>query len=424
MSDQALIYTSLTACLALLGLMYISSRGRSIHFFVASFFALFSLGPVVNYITGASIFAGIRPQYIGRATFGFAVAIAALALSQVLSRARRRRGAVEVRPAAEAAVTKYPLVYLALGVLIVYGLIGVAALAPVFTTGSKIQSLQVSGSSHYVYLLAELAAVSAFFMLRRDRLGYQLWIANACVYVAYCLITFERDFLFVFFSVFLHYQLFSRKHSKPGRLVLAGLASAAVATVLFAQRGDSEVSVAGLLNQGSVLFVDTFVMSLVPVQLAFASGTTYVSALASVAPSWLYDSKHVGLSEWLVGIYAPGSPSGYGFSLTGEAYLNFGYYGIFGAFLVLGLVLGGLSRRFARSDWASYASVYYATIFMYAIRGDSEQVLKSMLYGGLFFVVVTSLRNTDVGEGAGRPPAAEAGLRRLSRLTDGHSLTH
>lgn len=386
-------------CLAISALillaMFALGGGRTIPFYVACFFALFAFGPVVNFALGSPIYSGIRVPYIGRASVGFTVALAALAVAQVLVSVRHAKAAPDVRVSA-ATEKRYVLYGPVLLGMACYGLVQAVSLAPYFLAGSKAVSLQASGRAHYVYLLIELALVSTFFVARRHPAERILWTCNAAAYVAYCIVTFERDFLFVLFVLFLHHEILVLRHRRRSiRLLIAGAGIVVFATFLVAQRGGGPVDPAGVLNQGSLLFVDTFVLILVPGALSYSFGLTYLQSLVSLAPAWLHESQYQSLSSWLVSLYAPGSSSGYGFSLTAEAYLNFGYLGIFVVFVAIGLIQGELARRFARSDWASYISVYFSVVLLYSIRGDSQQLLKSLAYGALLFLLLTVVARTN-----------------------------
>lgn len=388
MSETLLLYGCLGSSVLLLLMMYLFKRGRTVLFFVAAYFVLFAFGPVINYLTGEPIYMGIRRENISHAALGFTLALSGLAVAQfVASRAQpnAQQGPVDALALPPHQRYFYSPVLL---LLITYGVVGSATLLPVFLAGSKLASLQVSGPTHYMFLSVELAMVSTFFMTRIGTLERKLWLINTVVYVAYCLVTFERDFFFVLFSLFLHHQILQVRKRHLGRASLVGVLAAFAATGLFALRSGSGVRVSNVLNQGSVLFVDTYVMSIIPAHSGFLHGSTYLDALRNPFPSWLYDSGQLSLSEWLVRTYAPTSQSGYGFSLTAEAYLNFGFPGIFFVFLFVGLILAWLVNRFGRSDWTTYFSIYYVSVVMYAIRGDSQQILKSMIYGTLLFALV------------------------------------
>jgi hypothetical protein len=385
------------ACLAVSGVlltsMYRRSHGKSVLFYLGAFFALFAYGPVINHLLGRPIYFGIDTRYIDEAGIGFTIAIAGLASADLMKKQ-------VVKFPAEVDSDPYRLYqfYSPLLVLLVaYGAVMTGRLLPEFSTGNKLGQIALAGPGHRIYLVLELCAVSTYFITRRSGLLRRLWFANAITYVAYCLATSERDFLFVLFSILLHRQILGRCRG----LILAGIGSTIVASFLFATRNGKSLDITGVLNQGSLLFVDSFVLGQTPVHIDYAYGATYWQTLRTLPPDWIYDSGAVPLSSWLVNHYAPGSDGGYGFSLSAEAYMNFGPVGIFGVFLLLGLALRMVINQFGQSEWYSYFSVYFTAASLYALRGDSSQLAKLVIYGAIFFAVihVTSTPATSASTG-------------------------
>ena len=134
-----------------------------------------------------------------------------------------------------------------------------------------------------------------------------------------------------------------------------------------------------MLNQGSLLFIDTYVMDKVPDERPYEWGATY---LRSVTPT------RQSLADDFAREYAPAGDSGYGYSITAEAYLNFGMMGIP---IVVFLVSFGhriLINRLKSSDWTMYFSVVYFTAWMYGLRGDSVQFIRTLVYGAAFFFIL------------------------------------
>lgn len=400
MRDLATIYASLVVSAAIMVVMCRRSHGKSVLFYLASFFALFAFGPVINYALGQPIYSGTRTEAIGRASIGFTLALLGLALADQLIRQRVDYPAVPLADPSRL----YQLYPLVLGGLTVYGLLATARLIQV-GGANKLDRVAAAGQGHSIFLLAELCVVSTYFLTRRSRLLRKLWAVNAVTYVTYCLATSERDFLFVLFSILLHRQLVSRRRGPSKRVLLGGAGAVLLASILFASRAGVTLSVEGILNQGSLLFVDTFVMTLIPQATDFAFGQTYWDSLMSLPPAWLHDGGTIPLSSWLVNIYAPGNPGGYGFSLSAEAYMNFGLLGIFVTFFLLGLLLRHMVNRFAVTEWATFFSVYVTAVTMYAFRGDSSQFAKSVVYGSIFFVAIhlTSVRRAPVDRTTGVP---------------------
>jgi oligosaccharide repeat unit polymerase len=174
------------------------------------------------------------------------------------------------------------------------------------------------------------------------------------------------------------------------RAVLIGVLAAFGGTMLAVGRqatGDGSV-ISSVLNQGTILFIDTNLHSWVPVTIPHYRGQTYLDAL--LRPFGL--TSEPAMPDWFVSIYAPGSPSGYGFSLTGEAFLNFGLLGIPLVFFILATVQRRLMNRADRSDFACYMSVAYLSTLLYALRGDFSQIFSTMLYAAALFALLSASR--------------------------------
>lgn len=385
-----MVVVCLATSAALLTIMYRRGRGTSVLFYVGAFFALFAYGPVLNHLLGSPIYFGIDVRYVDEASVGFALAIAGLAAADLL----KRQATTSPGKAAADSDRLYQFYPPLLVLLVLYGVVVIGRVLPNVLTGNKLEQIALAGPGHRIYLVIELCAVSTYFITRRSALLRRLWLINTVVYVAYCLVTSERDFLFVLFSVLLHRQILRRHGGVSAKLVLTGVGATLAASFLFATRAGQSLDITGVLNQGSLLFVDSFVLGQIPGKMDHTYGATYLQALLTLPPSWIYDSGTPGLSSWLVSRYAPGSDGGYGFSLSAEAYMNFGLVGVFGVFLLVGLGLRAAINGFGQSEWRSYFSVYLMAGTLYALRGDSSQLLKLIVYGSIFFAVihVTSAR--------------------------------
>jgi hypothetical protein len=239
-----------------------------------------------------------------------------------------------------------------------------------------------------------------YFLAWRTRAGRTAYIANLIIYVAYCLITTERDFIFVLFSLALHRQLFHTVRILRAAALGGGLLL--FATLLFAIRSGGTVGTTEILNQGSLLFVDTFIMELAPLGVPFLYGASYLGALGGLVPG--LGGMSQSLSGWLVDTYAPGSGSGYGFSLTGEAYLNFGMAGIPIMFALFTALHRLLVNRVDRSQLWGYMSILYTTAWMYAFRGESLAFLKTVVVGLILYLAVqTAWSKSSKKEGSSAP---------------------
>ncbi|WP_433055268.1 O-antigen polysaccharide polymerase Wzy [Dactylosporangium sp. CS-033363] len=379
------------AALAVPALLIAGGR-RDMLAYLAAYFLLFGFGPVASYLLGGSIYFGTNTLLIGRAAVGLLLAFAGVATVGLLL--RQRRDIADPIQKLEAG-RRMPLVPAVLVLLTLYGLAVLAWGGPAFLAGTKLDRIAVAGPFHYDYLLLQMCASALYFIAQESSTGRFAYRVNLGVYIAYCLATGERDFVFVLFALVLHRELVRTERRIP-RSVLWGAALLLGATGLFALRGNAtpgDSDATAILNQGSVLFVDTWVMGHVPSTEPYQHGLSYLHALLNLVPG----QSQVPLAQWLVDRYAPGSSSGYGFSLTGEAYLNFGLVGIPVLFALLTAVHRWLVNRIDRAPVYAYASILFTVAWMYGFRGESQSLLKTCVYGALFFGVIrmVSARGTS-----------------------------
>lgn len=388
MTTETQIIIALTGSILLVALMLFRSAGRDPLGYVAAYFAFFGLGPALNYLLGNDIYIGIAVLQLGPAALGILWALAGMAvvaLAFPLSRQPLPRLAI--------ASTKrlYPVVTVLLGLLVAYPVLTVGLAGPAAFVGSKTARIAAAGHFHYQYLLAELLVCSLHFLAVRTTSGRRLYWLNVVVYTAYCLATNERDFLFVLFGLLLYRQLF--RPPMGVRLALAGVGAVIAATWLAALRGDEETTSTLVLNQGSIMFTDTFVRTYVPWVEPYQNGQTYIDATMSLLPGW----TRPDLAGWLVDLYAPGSSAGYGFSLSAEAYLNFGTIGIPVVFAAFAAIQRALISQVARNQFAAYLALLFTIAWMYGFRGESSTVVLLLLYGIVLFGLVRllSLRRVE-----------------------------
>jgi oligosaccharide repeat unit polymerase len=375
-------WASLALAVLVLGRLLARGGVRNVLFSVAAFFVFFAYGPVLNLLQGKEVYSGILVSQVDVAVTGFALAMVGMAVGDRLAPQRMHFDASRVTSGSRL----YQGLVIVLLVVSAYGLAFVVS-HPLLVLADKLSAISAAGPRHYTYLGIQACAVATYFICRRSNLLRALWSINAVVYTAYCLMTSERDFLFVFFAILVHREMLENR-SRAWRLGAVAAGAVAIGSVLFAYRADERFDMANTLNQGSILFVDTFIAGNVPSVYPYQRGGSYVDTLAHLAPSVITGPADSSLKAWLIALYAPGSRSGYGFSMTGEAYLNFGLAGIFVVFLLLTLGHRFVVNRADRNDWWAYFSVYSTATWLYALRGDSRELIKSLLYGGFFFLAV------------------------------------
>lgn len=353
-------------------------------FVVGAFFALFAFGPVINYLAGEDIYPATVVSLIPKACFGFTLALLAIAS---VDRFVRQRTTFRVDKLDDEENHRYELLPIALFAASLYAAAMVLYRGPELLVATKHQALVLAGPGHRAYIFIGICFTAFFFITRRTRLMRQLYAVHIAAFLVYSLAFRERDFLLVFMSVLVHRDIL-REKARSVRLALAGVGSVIVATLLFSFRAGGGFNVIGVLNQGLLLFVDTYLMNLVPAggQGHFWGGT-YVDTVQRLPPRFLYNSGEISLPQWFVEIYNPGASVGYGFSMTGEAYINFGIIGIPLVFALVALFQRSLVNRIDRSDWFGYGSIYFTATWMYALRGDSLQLVKTMLFGSIVFAL-------------------------------------
>jgi oligosaccharide repeat unit polymerase len=397
------VVLGLTGSLVVLGWLFTRGRTRNVLLCVAAVFVFLAFGPLVNLVLGESVYLGIVSANLGSAAVGFLLAILGLALADLVLAQRQSF----TPPVATRTYELFPLVMVGLAG---YALAKISTVGPSMLGLDKLERIELAGPWHYPYLLVETFAVALYFVAQSTRFYRTLYWVNAGAYVAYCLVTTERDFLFVGLAVLIHMQLFDPV-IRSRRLILLGAVGVTLAALLAALREGLTFGLTQALNQGSIPFVDTFIRYLVPDYLPYRWGETYLDGVLGVLPDALFATPTQALDAWLVELYAPGSPGGYGFSLTAEAYLNFGPLGVPVVFFALGLALRWVLNRAGRSDWSTYLSVVMLTAAFGALRGETAQFVRVVLYGALFFAALHVLSSRrELRDPVGRPSSSSAGL--------------
>ncbi|MEV2241600.1 O-antigen polysaccharide polymerase Wzy [Micromonospora sp. NPDC049891] len=383
-NGSTFVWLTIVGAFAVPAVLIVKSGRRDILPYLAAYFAFFGFGPIVNFALGNSIYSGAVRSEIGMAAVGGLLALSGMLVVGLWVRVRRT--ALDRSKISGEGRRYHLLPFMFLGLagyttiaILQYGLLGFS--------GDKIQRIQQSGPWHYQLLLVQMLCCSFYFAAVATRFGKVSYWANFSCYVAYCLLTNERDFIFVVFSILLHVQLF-RPRPMSARMIAAG-AAAIVGAVFLASYRDRPLSSEGgaisqALNEGSTIFPDTFIMAAVPGTIPFAHGETYLRSAIMLLPGVPSDS----LSAWLVEQYSADSASGYGFSLVAEAYLNFGMVGIPIVFALLALLQRYLVRRVDRGHFFAYASIVLTITWMYNFRGESLAVLKTAMYALLLYGVV------------------------------------
>lgn len=357
---------------------------RDILPYLAAYFMLFGLGPAVNVALAAPTYWQIDQSQIGKASMGVALGVAGLSVVGLLM--PPTKGAVDAERL-RSSTKQFPLVPVILFGLAFYALAILATRAPELLATDKLGRIDLAGRWHYPYVLCEMFACSLYFLARQHSLSRIAYWMNFACYVSYCLVTQERDFLFGIFAILLHIRLFRRRVTIIP-LLCAGGASVLIATYMTSLRsGDSPFGFSESLNEGSVMIVDTLVMGIVPSSVPYSLGETYVNALGSLIPN-LFTAREPSLADWLMSIVAPGASGGYGFSMTAEAYMNFGIAFIPVVFAAHAFAQRRLVARVGRNNFLAYLNILFTITWMYNFRGESRAILATLTYGALFYLAI------------------------------------
>lgn len=356
----------------------------------AIFYFYFAFGPVINLLLGLEIYFGTIVARVPQACVTFVAALSGICLAAVLP---LRHAATRVRlpEGNEVPILRY--VVLAAAAIGAYQVVRLAPTAPDMLKTDVVEAL--GGPVHYAYLLIQYFITACFFVMRRGSIDFRVYCVNAVVYVLYCVIASERDFVFMAASILLHVGRV--EGYRASRKSMRAWASAGVCAALFVAAVVIERSRAGLalidetviasvLNQGSLLFVNTNVLYLMDAGQDHTLGMTYVEGVLSLLPRALVDTKF-SLSDWLRSEYAPRGTSGYGFGLDAEAYLNFGYAGVAAVFAIVTLIQRVAYERAKAGGVMLCFSVFYTAFLMYAMRNESLALIKGSIYALIFFGV-------------------------------------
>lgn len=414
MSPLQLVWLSIAVSTASVIVLFLRCGARDILPYMAAYFAFFGLGPAINFARDEEIYFRIDLDGIGKASVGLALALAAMAVTGLLIPPRTEPLAPATsrtgdRTSVETTPRLLPFVPATLFGLAAYAIAIIALRGPQMLQLDKIARIDVAGSLHYRYLLVEFFACSLYFVARHRRLDRIAYWTNLACYTAYCLMTRERDFIFILFALLL-YLLVLQGRGNIVALAVAASAFILVATYLAGRRSGREFGVTSALNEGSVLIVDTLVMGLVPSTYQFLMGQSYLDALLSLPPGFLIGDRG-SLGQWLIDTVAPSSPSGYGFSMTAEAYINFGMPAVPVVFGAVTALQRYLLARAPRGPFPTYLSMLFTITWMYNFRGESRAFLVSIAGGVLFYGAVTlfALRGArDASEVAPAPGPDEA----------------
>lgn len=161
-------------------------------------------------------------------------------------------------------------------------------------------------------------------------------------------------------------------------------------------------------------------MSIVPAREGFRYGSTFTDSAMSAVPNLTASEgalrKKEALSSWMMRITQPKQKrqgSGFGFSIIGEGYVNFGLVGP----LIMLFTLGALTRRvFDRAFYQQNAfrmviAVLWLVCLLGWVRNDSVRFIKGMIWAAsvvfIIRLVISNTRDKSTGVAQTTHPAAE-----------------
>ncbi|MDA8622287.1 hypothetical protein N9L48_06545 [Psychrosphaera sp.] len=368
-----------------------SNRNRFITplVFYMLFYVYFTLGPVLAYQLGFGLYSGIKEAYINDAIIIFSCALFGMWVSNLVN----TRTKVIILGEEVRGKWHVQLVLTALTLLL-----GVAYLNLMLKIGGaskKSDILDKIGALHYIVMYLAPLLVCIRLSIKRAFTKYDglLFIA----FTWYCLLIGERDFVLIIIPCILTYSLYRKINLTKLALllVICSIIFTALSLLRANLEGDSLLqALKALLSQGSNLMIVTNVLKWLDTgYFDLYYGVTYVDSVLSLFQ--LKQFETVGrLTIWFTELYpANVRPGAYGFSIEAEAFMNFGYVGVFAFFFFIGSLFRVFwQRALAGDSLALFVSIYSSYIAIYAIRGDFNMMLKGIVYGSLawfFFYSIT-----------------------------------
>ena len=390
MNEWWSIFTWTVLSLVVVILKLVKSKSSDPIGYILFFYFFFGFGPVVNYLFGMPIYFGIVKQNIPEATLIMFLGIMSFALPHLIG---KEPSLVPEKSTEEP--HGWEGLKLALVGSVVYGVAKCLLMLPLKIQGaSKIEMISIAlPQLHYVYLLLQMYFCAFYFSAKRVAGLRKLYWINVGIYILYCLIVTERDFIFPLASIFIMKSLVDGTNISWRKFFFGGIVLGGMGTLIFYLRDGTQEAgnvVSALLSQGSILFINTFVLKVFEQGHEYFYGETFFNSLVNLAPSFVYKTDYNNLA-WFKNLYAPASDSGYGFALDAEGYINFGHFGVVLVFLSLAVYWKILLKRFSTSEFFRYLTLFSVGFVMYALRNDSLALFKGILYATLIYLFINSL---------------------------------
>jgi len=346
----------------------------------------FCFGPYMANMLDITIYSGIKTAYLYQSSFAFFLAIATLSLfpSNLIGRIELGFTVVIKDPVF---LRQIALFFMSVPVLLLFlfafSRIGISGL-------DKVQRIQSVGIGHYVILTLWPLFLFCFLtvMPKVSMETRMLTKFGAVVLLSftYCYYMGERAFALLF--VPLYFWFYKDKAIALWKMLLGGSLGALAFTLMSAGRS-TEMDSGGLesfLNQGSNLMVTSNIISWLDNGMLIQLGESYFSGFINMLSLGAIKLT-TPLSIWFSRQYSSAANDGaYGFSIEGEALLNFGFAGIPVLFAFIAVFLAWNYQGFLKNrpfgTLMTYFTLFY---FVYAIRGESLILFKAFIYCVVIF---------------------------------------
>nr|WP_136252302.1 hypothetical protein [Ningiella ruwaisensis] len=322
----------------------------------------------------------------------FFVAIASLSLfpSNYIARLNARYSLVVKEPVF---IRQTTIILLSIPVLIAFSIaIMKIGLAPL----NKVERIAVMGKFHYVLLTLWPVVLFCYMTVSpRSKMNLSegiLFSSVVTVYFAYCLYMEERDFALISLPLLFWYY---KDRPVPVFRMFVGVPIAAILFTALSAGRSSEMDGSGLasfLNQGSNLMVTSNILLWIEQEQNLMWGMSYFAGFVNMIT--LGAVKLVTpLSIWFSQKYSSAVNDGaFGFSIEGEALINFGLIGIPFLFSIIACFLAWTYKGFLKGTPVATLLTYYSLFyFIYAIRGESLILFKAFMYCMVIFILLVMI---------------------------------
>lgn len=156
-----------------------------------------------------------------------------------------------------------------------------------------------------------------------------------------------------------------------------------------------------LLQEGSVTYRTLiYTVKYIPRVKKFQLGASYLWALSTAVPNVFGTSIHPAYlyyedpSEWLRWSFSPAQASigqGFGFSLIGEAYFNYGFIGVLIISFLLGYIVSRLSELSLTNEFG-FNKVMFSIMLvnlLWGVRNSASSIVRDIIWQSLIVVIVT-----------------------------------